>query len=101
MTERKIDKFGRILIPNCIFRKLNFSELQYVEITIEYGKLCIKDYENSALEQRPYVGIVRSIDTVHRVTIPREYLKILEMDLKTYCELSVEGEKIIISNKKI
>ena len=101
MTERKLDSIGRIIIPINIFRNLNFSKWQDVEITIEYGKICIKSYEDKDVEKRPYVGVVRCIDHLRRVTIPREYLKTLNMDIKTYYEVSEEGEKVVISKKWI
>ena len=102
MTERKLDNLGRIVIPKSFFRELKFSEWQDVEITIEYGKICAKAYkEDDGIEKRPYVGIVRGLDQLHRLTIPAEYLKVLDMDKRTYYELSIKDGKIIISKKEI
>lgn len=99
MTQRKLDRIGRIVIPKKIFRELNFSEWQDTEITIEYGKICIKAYKEDEIEKRPYVGIVRSLEQLHRLTIPTEYLKVLGIEKGTYCSLSIEDEKIIVSKK--
>lgn len=101
MTERKLDNLGRIVIPKSFFRKLNFSEWQEVEITIEYGKICVKAYKDDGMEKRPYVGVVRGLDQLHRLTIPTEYLKILDMEKRIYYKLSLGAGKIIISKKEI
>lgn len=75
--QRKIDKAGRLRIPDCYFKQLEMHEYQEIEITIEYGKICIKKFERGNIDLKPYVGIVRTLDELYRVSIPSEYLKLL------------------------
>ncbi len=99
MKERKMDYLRRVAIPKEFSRKLKFVERQQLDITIQYGKIHIKKFEEGDLEKRPYVGIVRNIDNLTRVTIPVEYLRLLCIRPGDTVNIELEGEVIKISKK--
>lgn len=41
-------------------------------------------------------GIVRNVDPLGRITVPRELLNIRDIDLKSPVEIYTEGERIVI-----
>lgn len=88
--ERKMDRLGRIGIPSKVSKKLGFLENQELEITIEYGEICIKKFQREDVQKKQYVGIVRKMDPVNRVCIPREYLDVLKIEPGNDVCLTVE-----------
>lgn len=94
-------KFGdRICIPQKMCKELNFSECEEVEITIEYGYLCVKKFDAQEISKKPYIGIVRKLDLQHCLRIPTEYLKTLHILPNRYVqfELDKAEQKIKISS---
>lgn len=101
MARRKLDRFGRLVIPKDYRKELNFEKGQMIELTIEYGKICIKAFDGE-INLKPYLGIVKRLDDhLGRVGIPKEYLEILNMDINSYYEIWVENSKVIVSNQSI
>lgn len=49
-----------------------------MELSIEYGELFIRKFQEENWQTKPFVGVVRSIDTLHKVVIPVEYLRLLK-----------------------
>lgn len=93
LETRFIDGLGRIKIPIKVTRKLNYmpktsTNAQKLEITLEYGKICLRKFEEKDIEKRSNVGIVRSVDDCSRVVIPPEFRTILNID--KYTELNGE-----------
>lgn len=95
--QRKIDHLRRILIPINLFKELEFSERQKVELSIEYGELFIRKFQEENWQTRPFVGLVRSIDALHRVVIPAEYLQLLEITPGDIVNLELKESSIKIS----
>ena len=75
---RRLDRLHRIAIPKQFYDKLELYVGQPMEITVEYGNICMKPFDYTDINSKPYVGIVRRIDEVHRVTIPAEYLNVTQ-----------------------
>lgn len=92
-----IDELGRLLIPVKIRRELQFEAYQEVEITIEYGKICIKKYEQQDIKKVPYLGMIRALDKQDRLVIPRDYMRVCKIERYREVEISLVGEKIEIS----
>ena len=92
MNIRKIDQLGRVRIPIKVTRKLEVSEGQEMEIIMEYGRICIKKFQRENIQERPYVGIVRKLDELNRLTIPRCYIDWLKIELGTHVKLEFENE---------
>ena len=94
--KRKIDELGRFCIPAKYRNEMEISEGQSVEITVEYGSICIKPFNAESLEERPFVGIVRDIDKMGRVSLPREYRDILRYSKRRLYECEFKNGKLII-----
>lgn len=99
--EIRINHLRRILLPFKYRTDLNIGEGTLMEISIEYGKLHIKPFENSGdICSRPHIGMVRYVDSVGRVVIPAEYVYVLGW--KIPCKASVEvKEREVIVQKMI
>ena len=100
MLTRKMDKLRRIVIPNDVYMRLKLKEYQNMEMTIEYGCICIRVHNEKDIEKRPYVGIVRGLDQLHRIVIPKEYLKVLNLKENTRFVMELEGKTIRIYPKE-
>lgn len=97
-TIRKIDSIGRIVIPAKWRKEKRFKAWQAVEITIEYGKICVRKYEKKDASTVPYIGMVRCLDEVNRVCIPKEYIEVCGFkDDKV--QMNLLDEKIEISQE--
>ncbi len=96
-TTRKFDALGRLVIPAKICHELQFEKSQKVEITIEYGKICIKKYKQRDIQKVPYLGIIRALDSLNRVVIPSEYVRVCKIEKGDNLKISMLGEKIEIS----
>lgn len=100
MKPRKIEQTNnRISIPSKLRKEMNISIDQPLEISIEYGLLCVQPFNGEKIHERPFVGIVRLLDNNGRITIPSEYLEVLDYSPNDRFEVFAQNEKIII--KKI
>lgn len=91
---RTLDKLRRICIPKDFLNNLNIWS--YVELTIEYGQICIKKFEFNDLKSRRFIGIVRKIDSLNRIVIPMEYLSILGISTEKQILMYLEDNMIKI-----
>ena len=91
---RKFQKFNRIGIPNKFFNELGLSQNQEMEIIFEYGQICIKKFDRENIQERPYIGIVKRIDNLHRLVIPIEYLSLQGIEPGEMITLEIENETI-------
>lgn len=92
--KQKIDKLMRFHIPSKVTKGLNIVVGDELELTIEYGNICIKRFESSNIKKRAYIGTVRKLNKVNRIQIPIEFLRILEIELEDTFEIVVEKGKI-------
>ena len=53
MARRSVDSLMRVLIPPKIMRKLGFEPEQEIEISMEYGVICIRKFEPENFKERP------------------------------------------------
>lgn len=97
MKQQKIDSFRRFVIPKIYFDELHLYVGQTMEITIEHGNICMKPFYMESIKSRPFIGMVRRIDHLHRIVIPAEYMNVVGfLTMKKY-DITKENEKIIIS----
>ena len=94
MKEQKIYSKGRLTIPKEFREELKIGKWEKMELTIEYGRICIKPYSCSDITQLPYVGIVRMMTEQNRIIIPKEYLEVCGIEENEAVLLSLSGEKI-------
>ena len=80
---RKIDELGRVVIPIELRNGLGWNEKESLEIYIESNKICIRQPK---FEGRiDSVGIIRKLDELGRIVIPKEIrnkFDIAEKDLE-------------------
>lgn len=96
MIVTKLDNARKIFIPRKLCNLLKIKEHQEVELTIEYGCICIKKFDSNNIASRPHVGVVRYLDAQHRVVIPKEYLNCIHIELDSKLQLDFRNNKIII-----
>lgn len=92
----KIDFLRRLFIPNQMQKKLNCSPGQELELSIQYGKIHIKKFQKSNWQASPFTGIVRTLDSQHRVCIPVEYLRLFG-DTVYDVDLTFENDSIKVT----
>lgn len=86
-----VDKVGRFRIPKDVVRNLLDSEdeeYQEFEITLEYGKICIRKFDYNDFEKKQFVGAIKVLDSENRLVIPQDYRKLL--DISQYSPLNSE-----------
>ena len=90
------DKCGRVHIPVHFFRKMGLSTRDEVQISIEYGKICVRKFEREKLRQYSHIGIVRKIDKLDRICIPREYWLLFNAENACMVDIYMKDKKLII-----
>jgi len=96
IATRKIDKLGRVKIPIKFSKRMGLEKFQQVEVTIEYGLICIRKFDEINLKDRPYIGIVRCLDELERFCIPNEYFEVLKIPKDIRVQFVLDGDKVII-----
>lgn len=99
MKQRKFDNLRRLYIPIQFFNELGLSQNQEMEITMEYGEVCIKKFQREDIQNKQFIGHIRKLDELHRIVIPIEYVQLLQ--LKPGNKITLNMEKGAISLKKI
>lgn len=84
---RRYDSLNRVTIPSEWCKKLNFQFSQEVEVIMEYGKISIKKYNNQDVSKLPYFGVLRTVTTNGRLTIPAEYISLCGITNKLILDL--------------
>ncbi len=98
--QRKIDQLRRVVIPSKFFKELAFCEKQEIEIFMKHDELFIRKFQRENWQTQSFVGIVRSIDSAHRIVIPSEYLRLLEIIPRDIVFLKLENGCIKIKTKE-
>ncbi len=91
---RNVDNLDRIVIPKELRTTLNIDPKNSLEIFVDNEMIVLKKY---AAEQSPSdVSIVRHVDELGRIVIPKEICKVLDIEPKEALEIFVDDEKIIL-----
>lgn len=96
ICNRRFDTLNRVAIPKEFAEKLKIEKDVPVEITLEYGDICIRKFDERDFEKRSYVGIVRDADNLNRVAIPAEYVAMLKLQPSSIMKISLEGDVVKI-----
>ena len=97
MAERKLEKMNRIVIPKCIRDYLNITEDSIVMLTKYSDRLLVYKFENG-IETYNNVfltGITRTVDHLGRLTIPKEMIRALGMNVGDYADVNLEEDSCI------
>ncbi len=95
---RQVDKLDRIVIPKELCRTMGISAKSPLEIFIENSRIVFKKHipaEISASNKHS-AGIVRKIDDMDRIVIPKEICNVIGISPKDYLEIFIEDDKIIL-----
>ncbi|MGG0176503.1 AbrB/MazE/SpoVT family DNA-binding domain-containing protein [Gottfriedia acidiceleris] len=89
---RKLDDLGRIVLPKELRNTMNLENNAPFEIHFEEGMIILTKYDdNSGLS-----GIVRRLDDLGRIVLPKELRKMLNLNKYEPFEVFIEEQKIIL-----
>ena len=95
---RHVDNLDRIVIPKELCRTLGLEAKASLEIFIKDSRIVLKKHPISDVSAttKGNLGIVRRIDALDRIVIPKEICKVLEILPKDAMEIFVEDDKLIL-----
>ncbi len=94
---RHVDNLDRIVIPKELCKTLGIEPKGALEIFVDGNNIILEKHEikNSAKPSKN-TGIVRHVDNLDRIVIPKELCKKLGIEPKDALEIFVEDTKIIL-----
>ena len=90
---RKVDELGRIVLPKELRKARNIEHKDYMEIYMEDGGIILKRCSPDEIES---LGIVRRVDELGRIVLPKETRAVLKILHKDSLEIYVDEDKIIL-----
>ncbi len=95
---RHVDNLDRIVIPKELCRTLEIEPKDPIEIFIENSRIVLKKHEivSGAAKKHGSLGIIRHVDGLDRIVIPKEICKMLSIEPKDALEIFVEDTKLIL-----
>ncbi len=94
---RHVDTLDRIVIPKELCKSLGIEPKGALEIFVDETNIVLeKHLDTSEANLRGNTGIVRHVDTVGRIVIPKEICGKLGIAPKDALEIFVEDTKIIL-----
>lgn len=95
---RHVDNLDRIVIPKELCRSLEIEPKTPIEIFIEDSRIVLKKHETAegSGKRKGNLGIVRRVDGLDRIVIPKEICKILGIEPKNTLEIFVDDTKLIL-----
>ncbi len=95
---RHVDNLDRIVIPKELCRTLGIEPKDALEIFIENSYIVLKkhDISNTIGKKKGNLGIIRRVDGLDRIVIPKEICKMLSIEPKDALEIFVEDTKLIL-----
>lgn len=92
---RHIDDLDRIVIPKELRKTLNLLSKDSLEISInENNMIILKKYTEE--QGKENVGILRSLDDLGRIVIPKEICKTFGIEPKDALQIFVENSTIVL-----
>lgn len=95
---RRVDDLGRVVIPKELRKVLKIQEHDPIEIFIENTNVVLKKHNIDSAES---IGIVRKIDDLGRIVIPKELRKTLKIQENNPLEIFVEDDKVLLRKYSI
>ncbi len=92
-----MDTLNRLFIPLPLRKQLFLKEKELMEITLQHGQLYLQKFTEEGWKERPFVGIVRAMDSLGRVCIPKEYCKLLNIQPAMWYRCSLVDSTIVIT----
>lgn len=90
---RHVDNLDRIVIPKELCKTLGIEPKGALEIFVNDTQIILQKHEAAAGKT---TGIVRRVDTLDRIVIPKEICKKLGIEPKDALEIFVDETKIVL-----
>ncbi|MBE5822261.1 MAG: AbrB/MazE/SpoVT family DNA-binding domain-containing protein [Clostridiales bacterium] len=94
--QKRISKTGRISIPKSIMQHICVQTNDYIELNLEYGNIVIKKFYPKTVITRPYIGVIKKVKSTNELSIPKEYIDVLNLKEGTNIQLEKAHSKIVI-----
>ena len=95
---RHVDNLDRIVIPKELCKTMDIEPKGALEIFVNDTQIILQKHEENALKTTTEsTGIVRRVDSLDRIVIPKEICKKLGIEPKDALEIFVDETKIILS----
>ncbi len=95
---RHVDNLDRIVIPKELCRTLGIEPKSPLEIFIENSYIVLQKHDTIGTvgKRKGNLGIIRHVDGLDRIVIPKEICKMLCIEPKDALEIFVEDTKLIL-----
>ncbi len=95
---RHVDNLDRIVIPKELCRTLGIEPKSPLEIFIENSYIVLQKHDaiGAVGKIKGNLGIIRHVDGLDRIVIPKEICKMLCIEPKNSLEIFVEDAKLIL-----
>ncbi len=93
---RKLNKNYTVTIPHRLLYEIDWRPYDLLEITLNYGNICLRKLDPSHYQLMEKVGIMRKLDNVKKISIPIEFLHFLNIPVGTMFDLTVDLNRSII-----
>jgi len=89
---RHVDELGRVVIPMEMRKQLNIQEHDALEMYKDNDDILVKKYDKKNVKENS--TIIRNIDELGRLVVPKEWRNLLELKTGDLIEVSLHSEKI-------
>lgn len=93
---RNVDNLDRIVIPKELCKTLGIEPKGALEIFVDENHIILQRHEPEKKSDSKTTGIVRRVDNLDRIVIPKEICKKLGIEPKNALEIFVDETKIIL-----
>lgn len=94
---RNLDPLGRITLPKEYRKSLGMYLEDKVDMYLDNGIVCVKSYREGESPK----GIVRKIDKIGRVSLPKEYRRTLRIEETEPVDIYLNGQVICVKAVKL
>ena len=93
---RHVDNLDRIVIPKELCKTLEIEPKGALEIFVDNTHIILQKHDEKAAKVDGTTGIVRRVDNLDRIVIPKEICKKLGIEPKDALEIFVDETKIVL-----
>lgn len=91
---RHVDNLDRIVIPKELRKTLQIDPKHSLEIFVDNDMIILEKYNSS--QSPSNISIVRHVDNLGRIVIPKEICKVLNIGPKEALEIFIDDFRIIL-----
>lgn len=95
---RHVDKLDRIVIPKELCRSLGINPKDPLEIFVENSRIVLKKHieSHSLSNEKGNAKMVRNVDSLDRIVIPKEICKTLGIEPGVSMEIFVDEKSLVL-----